>query len=56
MPTVNQLHYWQARQTNQVTPVSGFHFLFNLWSSWDQLLDFAGAASKGLKFFPGTVH
>lgn len=47
MPTVNQLHYWQGIQTRQVTPVSGFHFLFNLWSSWDQLLDFSGAASKG---------
>jgi pimeloyl-[acyl-carrier protein] methyl ester esterase len=47
MPTVNQLHYWQGIQTGQVTPVAGFHFLFNLWSSWDQLLDFSGAASKG---------
>lgn len=36
IPTANQLKYWQGRQ---VTMVSGFHFLFNLWPSWDQLLD-----------------
>ena len=42
VPTANQLNYWQARQ---VTPVSGFHFLFNLWSSWEQLLDCSCAAS-----------
>jgi len=42
VPTANQFHYWQARQ---VTVVSGFHFLFNLFTSWEQLLDCTGAAS-----------
>jgi biotin synthesis protein BioG len=41
VPTANQFHYWQAKQ---VTPVSGFHFLFNLWSSWEQLLGCTGTA------------
>ncbi len=47
MPTVNQLDYWQPMPTEQVRPVSGFHFLFGLFSSWEQLLDFAGAAPNG---------
>lgn len=38
VPSANQFNYWQGRQ---VKPVSGFHFLFNLWQSWDQLLDFS---------------
>ncbi len=36
IPTANQLKYWQEKQ---VTQVAGFHFLFNLWLSWDQLLN-----------------
>lgn len=40
VPTTNQLHYWQNKQ---VRLVSGFHFVFNLWSSWEQLLDFGKA-------------
>lgn len=43
VPTANQLHFWRPRQA---TVVSGFHFLFNLWSSWEQLLDCSGAASS----------
>ncbi|MCP4338904.1 MAG: DUF452 family protein [Desulfobulbaceae bacterium] len=38
VPSVNQINYWQGRL---VRPVSGFHFIFNLWQSWDQLLDFS---------------
>lgn len=38
VPSANQFNYWQGRL---VKPVSGFHFLFNLWQSWDQLLDFS---------------
>ena len=36
MPTANQLRYWQKMQVAQV---SGHHFLFNLFSDWQQLLD-----------------
>ncbi len=39
VPTANQFHFWQAKR---VTPVAGFHFLFNLWPSWEQLLDCTG--------------
>ncbi len=35
VPSANQLRFWQGRQ---VTVVAGFHFLFNLWSSWEHLL------------------
>lgn len=42
VPTANQFRFWQEKQ---VTPVSGFHFLFNLWSSWEQLLDCTEAPS-----------
>lgn len=35
VPSANQLQFWQNRQ---VTVLAGFHFLFNLWSSWEQLL------------------
>ncbi len=38
VPSANQYDFWQGRP---VIPVSGFHFLFNLWQSWDQLLDFS---------------
>ncbi len=43
VPTANQFNYWQGRL---VTPVSGFHFLFNLWQSWDQLLDVSNTVPK----------
>jgi len=36
VPSASQFNYWQGIQ---VTPVSGCHFLFNLWQSWDQFLD-----------------
>ncbi len=35
VPSANQLRFWQ---NGQVTVLAGFHFLFNLWSSWEQLL------------------
>ncbi len=44
VPSANQFVFWQGRQ---VMPVSGFHFLFNLWQSWDQLLDFSDAVFQG---------
>ena len=43
VPSANQFEFWQARS---VTSVSGFHFLFNLWQSWDHLLDFSDAAAQ----------
>jgi biotin synthesis protein BioG len=44
VPSANQFDFWQGRL---VTPVSGFHFLFNLWQSWDHLLDYCDAFLKG---------
>jgi biotin synthesis protein BioG len=44
VPSVNQFDFWRGRL---VTPVTGFHFLFNLWQSWDHLLDFSEAAPLG---------
>ena len=35
VPSANQLRFWQNRS---VRVLAGFHFLFNLWSSWEQLL------------------
>jgi biotin synthesis protein BioG len=40
VPSANQFDFWQGRL---VTPISGFHFLFNLWQSWDHLLDYCDA-------------
>jgi biotin synthesis protein BioG len=38
IPSANQFGFWQR---GQVTSVSGFHFLFNRWQSWDHLLNFS---------------
>lgn len=35
VPTANLLRYWQG---HTMTRVPGFHYLFNLWQSWDHLL------------------
>jgi pimeloyl-[acyl-carrier protein] methyl ester esterase len=43
VPTANQSHYWQGRP---LTTIAGFHFLFNLWQSWDQLLDVSSTVLK----------
>ncbi|MGB3212670.1 MAG: pimeloyl-ACP methyl esterase BioG family protein [Desulforhopalus sp.] len=43
MPSANQMNYWHG---HPVIPVSGFHFLFNLWQSWDHLLAFCHPASQ----------
>jgi hypothetical protein len=51
IPTENQKNYWQGRG---VTPVSGFHYLFNLWQSWDHLLSFADSIPHGGEH-PGTA-
>lgn len=50
VPSANQFDFWQGRL---VTPVSGFHFLFNLWQSWDHLLDYYDAGLEKMPF-PGT--
>lgn len=38
IPSENQRHFWGDKR---ITLVSGFHYLFNLWQSWDHLLSFA---------------
>lgn len=38
IPSENQQHFWRDKD---VTFISGFHYLFNLWQSWDHLLSFA---------------
>ncbi len=43
VPSANQFDFWQGRL---VMPIPGFHFLFNLWQSWDHLLDYCDAGSK----------
>lgn len=35
IPSANQRRFWSGRQTIEI---AGFHFLFYLWPSWDQLL------------------
>jgi pimeloyl-[acyl-carrier protein] methyl ester esterase len=42
VPSANQFDFWQGKL---VTSVSGFHYLFNLWQSWDHLLNFSDAAA-----------
>lgn len=51
IPTENQENYWQGRG---VVPVSGFHYLFNLWQSWDHLLSFTDSLPHGPEN-PGTA-
>ena len=38
IPSENQQNFWRDKN---VTLISGFHYLFNLWQSWDHLLAFA---------------
>lgn len=38
IPSENQQNFWRDKN---VTLTSGFHYLFNLWQSWDHLLSFA---------------
>ncbi|MFH0781008.1 MAG: pimeloyl-ACP methyl esterase BioG family protein [Pseudomonadota bacterium] len=40
IPSANQRRFWSGRQT---TEIAGFHFLFYLWPSWDQLLQLDSA-------------
>ncbi len=44
VPSANQFDFWKG---SLVKPISGFHFLFNLWQSWDHLLDFSDAVQQG---------
>ncbi|HBG18492.1 MAG TPA: hypothetical protein DDY32_04250 [Desulfobulbaceae bacterium] len=37
IPSENQQNFWRDKN---VTLISGFHYLFNLWQSWDHLLSF----------------
>ncbi len=41
VPSDNQRRFWVD---TRITEVAGFHFLFYLWPSWDQLLNFADSA------------
>ncbi len=43
IPSANQFDFWKG---SVITPVSGFHFLFNLWQSWDHLLDYSAAVQQ----------
>ena len=43
VPSANQFDFWKG---SFITPVSGFHFLFNLWQSWDHLLDFSATGQQ----------
>ncbi|EKD36427.1 MAG: hypothetical protein ACD_75C01518G0002 [uncultured bacterium] len=43
IPSENQKKFWQGRA---VKLVSGFHYLFNLWQSWDHLLAFSEAPPR----------
>lgn len=51
IPTENQKNYWQGRR---VVSVAGFHYLFNLWQSWDHLLSFTDLLPHGPEH-PGTA-
>jgi biotin synthesis protein BioG len=43
IPSGNQKKFWYGQR---ITEVTGFHFLFYLWPTWDDLLAFADAASQ----------
>jgi len=40
VPTANQLNFWRQ---GLITRLTGYHFPFYLWQSWDQLLDSSAA-------------
>ena len=42
IPSQNQINFWQDMA---VTKISGFHYLFSLWQSWDHLLCYSDYAS-----------
>lgn len=44
IPSENQLHFWRD---GKVALISGFHYLFNLWQSWDHLLSLADSPPQG---------
>lgn len=44
IPSENQQNFWGDKN---VTLISGFHYLFNLWQSWDHLLSFAESPPDG---------
>jgi biotin synthesis protein BioG len=41
IPSQNQINFWQGMA---VTQISGFHYLFSLWQSWDHLLCYSDYA------------
>ena len=43
VPSANQKRFWSGRR---ITEIAGFHFLFYLWPSWDQVLQFADSAPQ----------
>jgi biotin synthesis protein BioG len=42
IPSLNQYRFWGDRR---IFNIRGFHFLFYLWQSWDQLLTFSDFSS-----------
>ena len=42
IPSKNQYQFWHDRK---IFNIQGFHFLFYLWQSWDQLLTFSDFSS-----------
>lgn len=43
VPSENQRQFWRGKQ---ITEIAGFHFLFYLWQSWDQLLIFTDSTMQ----------
>lgn len=39
MPSANQLQFWQSANIDSLLHIEGFHYLFNLYQSWEQLMD-----------------
>jgi hypothetical protein len=43
VPSANQKRFWSERK---ITEIAGFHFLFYLWPSWDQVLHLTDSAPQ----------
>ena len=50
IPSENQKNFWLGKP---VTLISGFHYLFNLWQSWDHLLSYSDSIPQN-EYQPGT--
>ncbi|KJS01820.1 MAG: hypothetical protein VR65_07855 [Desulfobulbaceae bacterium BRH_c16a] len=51
IPSENQRRYWQGKP---VSLIPGFHYLFNLWQSWDHLLSFTDPIPQQ-EYYTGTA-